>query len=136
MKYMFSLFNTEGGWEDATPEDMKAEMDRWAAFTKETIDAGAFVAGDALQESSTATSVRIPDAPDSGAEALVTDGPFAETKEQLGGYYVLECKDLDEALSYAKRIPLFGGTVEVRPVMDFSEYGYEDPAAAQEGARS
>ena len=136
MKYMFSLFNTEGGWQDASPEDMKAEMDRWADFTKETIDAGAFVAGDALQESSTATSVRIPDAPDSGAEALVTDGPFAETKEQLGGYYVLECKDLDEALSYAKRIPLFGGTVEVRPVMDFSEYGYEDLMASMEDARS
>jgi hypothetical protein len=136
MKYMFSLFNTEGGWEDATPEDMKAEMDRWADFTKETIAAGVYVSGDALQESSTATSVRIPDAPDSGDEPIVTDGPFAETKEQLGGYYVFECKDLDEALAYAKRIPLFGGTVEVRPVMDFSEYGYEDLTAAQEAARS
>jgi hypothetical protein len=136
MKYMFSLFNTEGGWEDASPEDMKAEMDRWADFTKETIAAGVYVSGDALQESSTATSVRIPDAPDSGDEPIVTDGPFAETKEQLGGYYVFECKDLDEALAYAKRIPLFGGTVEVRPVMDFSEYGYEDLMAAQEAARS
>jgi hypothetical protein len=136
MKYMFSLFNTEGGWQDASPEDMKAEMDRWANFTKQAIAAGVYVSGDALQESSTATSVRIPDAPDSGGEPIVTDGPFAETKEQLGGYYVLECKDLDEALSYAKKIPLFGGTVEVRPVMDFSEDGYEDLMASMEDARS
>ena len=118
MKYMFSLFNTEGGWEDATPEDMKAEMDRWADFTKETIDAGAFVAGDALQESSTATSVRIPDAPDSGGEALVTDGPFAETKEALGGYYLIEAESLDEALEWAARIPTArDGAIEVRPVV-------------------
>jgi hypothetical protein len=136
MKYMFSLFGPEGGQEDASPEEMKAVMDRWAAFSQETIDAGAFVSGEALQESSTATSVRIPDTPDSGAEPIVTDGPFAETKEQLGGYYVLECKDLDEALAYAKRIPLFGGTVEVRPVMDLSEYGFEDQTAAMEAERS
>ena len=136
MKYMFSLFGSEGGQEDTSPEEMKAMMDRWAAFSQETIDAGAFVAGEALQESSTATSVRIPDTPDSGAEPIVTDGPFAETKEQLGGYYVLECKDLDEALAYAKRIPLFGGTVEVRPVMDLSEYGFEDQTAAMEAERS
>ena len=135
MKYMFSLFGTEGGYEDATPEEMKAEMDRWAAFSQETIDAGAFVAGDALQESSTATTVRLPDTPDSSEDAVVTDGPFAETKEQLGGYYVLDCKDLDEALEYAKKIPLFGGKVEVRPVMDYSEYGYEDPTATRESAR-
>jgi len=136
MKYMFSLFGTEGGYEDATPEEMKAEMDRWAAFSQETMDAGAFVAGEPLQESSTATTVRIPDAPGSSDEPIVTDGPFAETKEQLGGYYVLECKDLDEALEYAKRIPLFGGSVEVRPVMDYSEYGYDGPAGTREGARS
>jgi hypothetical protein len=136
MKYMFSLFGPEGDWEDTSPEEMKAVMDRWAAFSQETIDAGAFVAGEALQESSTATSVRIPDAPDSGDEPIVTDGPFAETKEQLGGYYVLDCRDLDEALAYAKRIPLFGGTVEVRPVMDLSEYGFEDQTAAMEAKRS
>jgi hypothetical protein len=136
MRYMFSLFSTEGGWEDASPEDMKAVMDRWADFSQETMEAGVFVAGDALQESSTATRVQIPGAPDSGDEAVVTDGPFAETKEQLGGYYVLDCKDLDEALAYAKRIPLFGGTVEVRPVMDYSQYGYEGPAGTREAARS
>ena len=132
MKYMFSLFGEEGGYENASPEDMKSEMDRWAAFGQEAVEAGAFVAGDGLQESATATTVRIPA---DGGERIVSDGPFAETKEQLGGYYVLDCKDLDEALEWAKKIPLRGGAIEVRPVMDYAQFGYEDPAAQQEGAR-
>ena len=65
-----------------------------------------------------------------GKEPTVTDGPFAESKEQLGGFYLLDCKDLDEALEYAKKIPFQNGSVEVRPVMDYSEFGYEDPAEA------
>jgi hypothetical protein len=62
-----------------------------------------------------------------GKEATVTDGPFAESKEQLGGFYLLECKDLDEALEYAKKIPYRNGSVEVRPVMDYEGSGYKDP---------
>jgi hypothetical protein len=132
MKYMFSLIAEEGDWTDGSPEAMKAEMDRWAAFGQEAVDKGAFVAGDALQESETATTLRVQD--DGGH--TVTDGPYAETKEQLGGFYVLDCRDLDEALEWARKIPLSRGAIEVRPVADFSEYGYEDPAAqAQEGAR-
>jgi hypothetical protein len=68
--------------------------------------------------------VRIED----GNVASVTDGPFAESKEQLGGFYLLECKDLDEALDYAKKIPYRNGSVEVRPVMDYEGSGYEEPA--------
>ena len=132
MRYMFILLGEEGGLQDAGPEDMKAEMDRWAAFGQEAVDAGAFVAGDGLQESATATTVRIQE----DGERLVTDGPFAETKEQLGGYYVLDLKDLDEALEWAKKIPLRAGAIEVRPVMDYEQVGYEDPAHAAEGARS
>jgi hypothetical protein len=60
-----------------------------------------------------------------GGDAVVTDGPFAETKEQLGGFYLLDCKDLDEALAWAKRIPMPGGSVEVRPVMDYEAVGSE-----------
>jgi hypothetical protein len=131
VKYMLVLIGEEGGWEDASPEDMKAEMDRWAALGKETVDAGAFVAGEGLQESATATTVRFKD-----GEPSVTDGPFAETKEQVGGFYLLECKDLDEALQWAHKVPYRQGAVEVRPVMDYTQYGYEDPAAAQEAARS
>jgi hypothetical protein len=123
MKYVLALINAEGGMEDASPEEMKAVMDRWDAYSKESVEKGAFVAGEALQPSETASTVRIKE----GEAPTVTDGPFAESKEQLGGFYVFECKDLDEALEWAKRIPYQDGYVEVRPVMDFSEYGYESP---------
>jgi hypothetical protein len=123
MKYLLALIGEEGGMEDASPEEMKAEMDRWDVYSKEAVEKGAFVSGEALQESETASTVRVKQ----GEAPTVTDGPFAESKEQLGGFYVFECKDLDEALEWAKRIPLKDGYVEVRPVMDFSEYGYESP---------
>ncbi len=118
MKYMLTLFGPEHGMEDASPEEMKAEMDRWGAYSQEAVDKGAFVAGEGLQPSATASTVTIPE---NGGERSVTDGPFAESKEQLGGFYVLECKDLDEALDWAKKIPLRAGAVEVRPVMVFDE---------------
>jgi hypothetical protein len=118
MKYMLTLFGPEGGMEDASPEDMKAEMDRWGAYSQEAVDKGAFVSGEGLQPSATASTVAIPA---NGGDRSVTDGPFTESKEQLGGFYVLECKDLDEALDWAKKIPLREGAVEVRPVMVFDE---------------
>jgi hypothetical protein len=121
MMYMLALISEEGGMEDASPEEMKAVMDRWDAYTKRAVENGAFIAGEALQPSATASTVKIKE----GEEPVVSDGPFAESKEQLGGFYLLECNDLDEALDYAKRIPFQDGIVEVRPVMDFSEYGYE-----------
>ena len=62
---------------------------------------------------------------DAHGDPIVTDGPFAETKEQLGGFYLLECGDLDEAISWAKKIPMLGGTVEIRPVMDYESAGSE-----------
>ena len=132
MRYMFSLFGEEGGWQDASPEDMKAEMDRWEAFGREAVEAGVMVAGDALQESDTATTLRI----QQQAEPIVSDGPFAETKEQLGGYYVLDCKDLDEALTWARKIPLSSGAIEVRPVMDYTQFGYSDPLHSEEASRA
>jgi hypothetical protein len=132
MKYVLALIGEEGGMEDASPEEMKAVMDRWDAYGKEAVKNGAFLAGEGLQESSTASTVRIKE----GEEPTVTDGPFAESKEQLGGFYLLECKDLDEALEYAKKIPFQDGWVEVRPVMDYSEYGYENPAEAAKATAS
>jgi hypothetical protein len=126
MKYMLILAGEEGGWEDATPDDMKAEMGRWNAFTESLKDSGAFLAGEGLQESATATTVRI-----DGDERVVTDGPFAETKEQVGGFYLIECENLDEALDWAKKIPVRGGGIEVRPVMDYDAYGAEQEAAAE-----
>ena len=124
MKYLLALISEEGGMEDASPEEMKAVMDRWDAYSREAVDSGAFLAGEGLQPSTTASTVRI----EEGTEPTVTDGPFAESKEQLGGFYLLECNDLDEALQYAKKIPFQNGSVEVRPVMDYSEFGYESPA--------
>jgi hypothetical protein len=122
MKYVLALIGEEGGMEDASPEEMKAVMDRWEEYTKRSVENGAFIAGEALQPSETASTVRIKE----GQEPIVSDGPFAESKEQLGGFYLLECKDLNEALDYAKRIPFEDGTVEVRPVMDFTDLGYTD----------
>ena len=85
---------------------------RYGAFTQEVRDRGKLVAADRLQPTSTATTVRIRE-----GETLVTDGPFAETKEQLGGFYLLECENLDEALAYAQKIPAAEfGSIEVRPI--------------------
>jgi hypothetical protein len=131
MRYMLSLFTEEGGGEDMSPEERKAIMDRWMAYGQEVVESGAFLAGDGLQPSATATTVRI----EEGSEPSITDGPFAETKEQLGGFYLLECKDLDEALAWAKKIPFQSGSVEVRPVMDYEAMGAEDPHAQREPAR-
>jgi hypothetical protein len=91
-------------------------MAGFRAFTESIIARGQFKAGDRLQPVATATTVRV-----QGAKTLVTDGPFAETREQLGGYYIVEATDLDEAIAIASRIPTAGvGCVEVRPVFVFS----------------
>ena len=121
MKYLLTLFGDESGWADRTPEQQAASMKAWDDYTRAVIDAGVHLGGEGLQPSSTATTVRIPESGD----PIVSDGPFAETKEQLGGYYLLDCKDLDDALAWAKRIPMPGGTVEVRPVMDYDAVGSE-----------
>jgi hypothetical protein len=126
MRFMLTLIGPEGGWEDITPEQMADEMKNWERFGKEAVEAGAFIAGDGLQPTSEGKTVR----GGRDEERVVTDGPFAESKEQIGGFYLLECKDMDEALEWAKKVPIRGGAIEVRPVMEYTEYGYEDPAAA------
>ena len=126
MKYMLTIFGEEGGMDDASPEEMKQVIDAWDKVTKEMKDKGAFEAGEGLQPSATATTVRVSG---EGAEPSVTDGPFAETKEQLGGFYLIDVDNLDEALEWAKKLPIRGGGVEVRPAMVFDESGAE-PAEA------
>ena len=121
MKYLLALIADEGGFAERTPEQQAEAMRAWDDYTRATIDAGVHLGGEGLQPSSTATTVRI----QASGEPIVSDGPFAETKEQLGGYYLLDCKDLDDALSWAKRIPMPGGNVEVRPVMDYEAIGSE-----------
>jgi hypothetical protein len=119
MKYLLALIGDESRWADLTPEQQAEGMKAWDRFTQDAIDAGVHLGGEGLQPSSTATTVKIQESGD----PIVSDGPFAETKEQLGGYYLLDCKDLDDALAWAKRIPMPGGTVEVRPVMDYEAVG-------------
>jgi hypothetical protein len=123
MRFMLTLIGPEGGWEDITPEQMADEMKNWERFGKQAVEAGAFIAGDGLQPTSEGKTVR----GGRDEERVVTDGPFAESKEQIGGFYLLECQDMDEALEWAKKVPIRGGAIEVRPVMDYAEYGYQDP---------
>ena len=120
MRYMLTIYGDPSGMEEASTEEQQAELGRWFTYTEELQKSGALVAGDALQESATATTLRFNGG---GGEPAVTDGPFAETKEQLGGFYELDCANLDEALDWAKKIPVRGGAVEVRPVQDFSQEG-------------
>ncbi len=124
MKYTLLLYGDEGRWADMTPDEMAEDMKLWSAFYEELAEAGAFLAGEGLDATTSATTVRI-----QGGEVVHTDGPFAETREQLGGFYLLECADLDAALAWAAKVPDLGdgGAVEVRPVMDYEAAGYEQP---------
>jgi hypothetical protein len=124
MRYMLSIYidpTAEGG----------ADLSEWFAFNEAAQKAGVFEGGDGLEAPSTATTVRL-----RGGERLLTDGPFAETKEQLGGYYILDCKDLDEAISWAERIPSLRhyGAVEVRPIMVYDQAPAGNGAAAERAA--
>ena len=102
-----------------TPEELEAEMPKWFSYTNELQESGAMVAGDALHPAQTATTVRVRD-----GETVISDGPFAETKEALGGYYLLDVPDLDAALAWAAKVPNVGyGSIEVRPVVVFDDTG-------------
>ena len=114
-QYLCLIYSNEADRAKQTPEDAAAYIGAYRSFTQSIIESGNFVAGDALQPIATATSVRIRD-----GETLITDGPFAETKEQLGGYYLINATDLDEALAIAARIPTAThGTIEVRPIFNY-----------------
>jgi len=113
MQFMLSIYGDESGMANASPEDGREMMAAYMEFGREAADV--IVAGDALHPTQTATTVRVRD-----GERLLTDGPFAETREQLGGYYVVDVADIDEAIAWAAKIPAaWGGAVEVRPVIDF-----------------
>jgi hypothetical protein len=119
MKYAFTIYTDESQRESATPEQMEQVSQAYGAVTQEMNEKGIFVAGDGLYPTATATTVRVRD-----GEQSVTDGPFAETKEQLGGFYVLDVKDLDEAIEWAAKIPgAQSGSVEIRPVLVYDEAG-------------
>ena len=112
MKYILLIYGNEAEMAKRSQEQMGSRLKEYGAFTESIRQNGNFVGGERLQQSSTATTVRVRD-----GKTLATDGPFAETKEHLGGFYLIEAKDLDEATAIAARIPgARFGSVEVRPI--------------------
>jgi hypothetical protein len=119
MRYAFTIYGDESQRTSASEEQQKAMSQAYAALTQEMQEKGVLVAGEGLYPTPTATTVRVRE-----GDRDVTDGPFAETKEALGGFYVLDVKDLDEAIEWAAKIPGSQvGSVEIRPVMVFDEAG-------------
>jgi len=113
MQYLLTIYEDEKRWAAMGKDAAAAEMEGYGAFGEEF--KGAIKGGNALQPTNTATTVRVRD-----GKRLTTDGPFAETREQLGGYYLVEAADLDAAIAIAAKIPgARSGSVEVRPIMTF-----------------
>ncbi|WP_421915205.1 YciI family protein [Mesorhizobium sp.] len=118
MQYLLLIYNSEAGMA-AAPREAAIQMSAaYGAYTEAMKKAGVFVGGERLRFTSTATSVRV-----AGGKTNVIDGPYADTKEQLGGYYMIDVPDMDEAISWAARCPgASTGTMEVRPVWPMAEY--------------
>ncbi len=116
MQYALTIYGDQSKWSDLPRDAPRETSEAYGKLTEEMRAAGVLRAGEGLQPATTATTVRVPN-----GERIVTDGPFAETKEQLGGFYVVDCKDLDEAIDWAAKIPTAKrGCVEVRPVIQYS----------------
>ena len=112
MQYLLMIYQNEAEYGKIDAATGKKMMEEYGAFTQSIVQSGNFKAGDALQPTTTATTVRVRD-----GKTLTTDGPFAETREQLAGYYLVEAKDLDAAVAIAARIPgAKTGSIEVRPI--------------------
>lgn len=112
MQYLLLIYSNEAAWMSMPKDELGKMYGEYFAFTEDIRKSGHYIGGNPLQPVRTATTVRVRD-----GKKAVTDGPFAETKEQLGGYYLVEAKDLDEAMSLAARIPgAKHGSIEVRPI--------------------
>ena len=113
MQYLLLIHDDESQWSTMSDDERNELYAGYGAFTNDLRDSGALVGANQLQPTTTATTVRVRD-----GETLTTDGPFAETKERLGGYYLIEVESLDEAIEWAAKIPTARtGTIEVRPVV-------------------
>ncbi len=128
MRYLCLIYENEKAWESKPQAELEAVMGEYFAFTEDIRSSGKLVAGEALQPTPTATTVRV-----RNGKISTTDGPYVETKEQLGGFYLIDAKDLNEAIQVASKIPgARDGGVEVRPVIDFSqEAAQQEQAVAQ-----
>jgi hypothetical protein len=115
MRYALLIYESEAQLAEATPEDWEEMIAFHNVFSAEAARREMNPGGAALQPTATARTVRFADK----AATMVTDGPYAETKEQLGGFYLLDCESIDEAIAMARKLPLTAGSVEVRPVMQF-----------------
>jgi hypothetical protein len=116
MQYLLMIYQNEAEYGKIDPAALQKVYEEYGTFTQSIIQSGSFKAGDRLQPTATATTVRVRD-----GKTLTTDGPFAETREQLGGYYLVEAKDLDAALAIAASIPgARFGSIEVRPIWVYS----------------
>src|ERR1700726_4734643 len=116
MQYLLMIYSNQAEVSKMDAATSQKMLEEYGAFTQSIIQSGHFKAGDGLQPTTTATTVRVRE-----GKTLTTDGPFAETREQLGGYYLIDAKDLDTALGIAARIPgAKAGSIEVRPVMIYS----------------
>ncbi len=117
MRYLCLIYENEKAWQQMSEADMQKGMAEYNVFTESIKKNGNYIGGEALQPTNTATSVRV-----RNGKLSTTDGPYVETKEQLGGYYLIKAKDLNDAVQVASRIPgAKHGIVEVRPVMEFDQ---------------
>ena len=113
MKYLLLIYESEAGFAGMSGDEQAKIFEEYMVYTKNIKKSGNYIGGEALQAISTATTVRV-----KNGKTLTTDGPFAETREQLGGFYFVEAKDLDEAIKLAAGIPASRtGSIEVRPIM-------------------
>ena len=127
MRYLLLIYGPEWDSSQMTPEQQEAVMEEWTDYSAGLLKRGAMEGGEALESTATATTVRV-----RNGETVTTDGPFAETNEVLGGFYLLNCKDLDEAIEMAGACPgARYGSIELRPV---SEFGEEYQTAVRERA--
>jgi hypothetical protein len=117
MRYLCLIYENEKAWESMPKDQADAIFGEYFAFTEGVKQSGQLLGGEALQPTPTATTVRV-----RNGKTSTTDGPFAETKEQLGGYYLINARDLNDAIQVAAKIPgAKHGSVEIRPIMEFNQ---------------
>lgn len=116
-RYLLLIYGDEKAAAGASPEEVQQVMEAYGKYTQDLQNAGLMQGGEALEPTATATTVQV-----RNGKTLTTDGPFAETKEQLGGFYQIQARNLDEALEWASKIPgALRGSIEVRPIMEFEQ---------------